>query len=578
MTPFLPAPKRGTTPWPHLSWLLATGLFAAIGCTTTTATSPAADALQDAASTGDSTAPDAALPLDSSSVATGPTWHADVAPIVQSHCAGCHTKGGIAPFALDTYAQAAATAGTWLAPIGAQTMPPWGARETAECKPRLGWKHDLRLTPAQLQTLSAWLSAGMPEGQPTTNNPQPVGNKLMELTDVDAVAKPKVPYVAAGAQDQLRCFVLDAAFAQDQFLNGVQVLPGNPAVVHHALLFLDPNAESVAKANADGQYECFGSAGVTGQKLLAAWAPGAVPAEYPSGAGSLIPKGSKLVLQVHYHPADKTATPDLTQVQLRFVKGTPTMFGATVLVGNFAGPEGSGGLLPGPDDPTSGPAFVIPAGKTNHTEEMLFTMPAMLGGKPMPDLKIYAVGTHMHYVGKSMRVALERATQSQACTAGEVGPLAACLADNCKELSGLALAQCAQTTCGDAAGTLSDSCGVCLKGEVLKGATASAILATCTAATAKTLQGPATECLVETPQWNFDWQRVYVYDAPIEQLPVIGAGDRLRLRCVYDNSLGNAAVAEALKAQGKLQPQDVWLGEQTLDEMCLAVVQVLYKP
>ncbi|MBI5609609.1 MAG: hypothetical protein HY902_12120, partial [Deltaproteobacteria bacterium] len=101
---------------------------------------------------------------------------------------------------------------------------------------------------------------------------------------------------------------------------------------------------------------------------------------------------------------------------------------------------------------------------------------------------------------------------------------------------------------------------------------------TCTTATPKTLTGPEKECLVETPQWDFDWQRIYVYDAPIDQLPTLGAGDRLRMRCTYDNSMGNPAVVSALKDQGKSQPQDVWLGEQTLDEMCLAVVQILYKP
>ncbi len=33
------------------------------------------------------------------------SYHRDVAPLVQEKCAGCHVEGGIAPFALNTYAE-----------------------------------------------------------------------------------------------------------------------------------------------------------------------------------------------------------------------------------------------------------------------------------------------------------------------------------------------------------------------------------------------------------------------------------------------------------------------------------------
>ncbi|HWU90273.1 MAG TPA: hypothetical protein VN253_23575, partial [Kofleriaceae bacterium] len=34
-----------------------------------------------------------------------PTWYRDVEPIVVEKCQGCHTGGGIAPFALDDHAK-----------------------------------------------------------------------------------------------------------------------------------------------------------------------------------------------------------------------------------------------------------------------------------------------------------------------------------------------------------------------------------------------------------------------------------------------------------------------------------------
>lgn len=86
---------------------------------------------------------------------------------------------------------------------------------------------------------------------------------------------------------------------------------------------------------------------------------------------------------------------------------------------------------------------------------------------------------------------------------------------------------------------------------------------------------PAQECLVETPKWDFNWQRWYLYDTDIANLPTVTQGDVLRMHCEYNNTLENPFVAEALKQQSLAAPKDVVLGEMTLDEMCLGVAGVL---
>ena len=78
-------------------------------------------------------------------------------------------------------------------------------------------------------------------------------------------------------------------------------------------------------------------------------------------------------------------------------------------------------------------------------------------------------------------------------------------------------------------------------------------------------------CLVQTPKWDFNWQRWYDYDGLPEELPTIEAGDGLILRCTYDNTLNNPFVRDALAEAGLTEPQDVRLGDTTLDEMCLGV-------
>lgn len=82
---------------------------------------------------------------------------------------------------------------------------------------------------------------------------------------------------------------------------------------------------------------------------------------------------------------------------------------------------------------------------------------------------------------------------------------------------------------------------------------------------------PESECLIQTPKWDFNWQRGYAYDAPLDQVPRISSGDKLYLRCKYNNSMSNPFVAQALAEQGLPGPVDVYLGEETLDEMCLGV-------
>ncbi|KAB2897304.1 MAG: hypothetical protein F9K40_13105 [Kofleriaceae bacterium] len=90
--------------------------------------------------------------------------------------------------------------------------------------------------------------------------------------------------------------------------------------------------------------------------------------------------------------------------------------------------------------------------------------------------------------------------------------------------------------------------------------------------------GVDTECLVNVPRWNFDWQRTYQYDAPIADLPSIGNGDTIVVRCSYDNTLANPFVRRALEELGLQEPVEVLLGEESLDEMCLGMFGVLVEP
>jgi hypothetical protein len=445
-----------------------------------------------ACSSSPSTGPGAATTGDPAATVT---FHKDVEPIVQRSCQGCHVPGGIAPFGLVTYDQAHLVAAAMVEQTTARSMPPWHAQNTAECTPPYGWKNDLRLTDAEIATISDWKNAGAPEGDP--KDAPPPRALSGGLPNVAVELKPATPFSVAPKDDQFRCFVLDPKLASDAYVNGVFVVPGNATVVHHVLVFTDPTGASRAKADASMSYDCFGGASVTDSDLLAAWAPGGVPLEYPSNVAVPLAAGSLLVMQVHYHPHSAIdVASDATTVQLRFSDAPPQYRAISKLIGNFKSSlPGGDGLLPGPDDPATGASFVIPAGSSGHTETMQFTfsLARLSGVSPY----LYGVGGHMHLAGVDEKISLAKADGTN-------------------------------------------------------------------------------ECLLQIPHWDFDWQRRYDYDSAIEKLPVISPGDKLQIRCTYDNTLQNPKIVSALQQQNLQAPRDLVLGETTLDEMCLAVMTALY--
>ena len=439
------------------------------------------------------------------------TWNQEIAPIVTRKCVTCHQPGGIGPMSLADYQSALPHAGKMLQQVEAGTMPPWGARTTDECTPTFGFKDDPRLTEDEQALLAAWLDQGALEGSPATQPlPRPAQTSLQN-PDLHLTIPSSVEI--AGTSDRFVCFVLDPGNVDDAYIKAVQVNPGNAAIVHHVLIFADPKNEktqeneSTRLADENGQYDCFGGPGLSGAvQLIGAWAPGAVPAVMPEDVSVQLAGGSKLVVQVHYHPTRVSREVDATTSVDMVFTDKPKIPGFLFLIGNFGEKDmdvagGTGyGLLPGPDDPASGPAFLIPPNVTAHTETQRFLVREPGPDSPLGKLgasafRMWGVGTHMHYVGRDMKIDIEHADGEK-------------------------------------------------------------------------------ECLVQTPDWDFSWQRFYSYDAPLSSVPTVRPGDVVNMRCTYDNSMANRFVRTALQEQSIDVPIDVRLGETTLDEMCLGVFGV----
>ena len=81
---------------------------------------------------------------------------------------------------------------------------------------------------------------------------------------------------------------------------------------------------------------------------------------------------------------------------------------------------------------------------------------------------------------------------------------------------------------------------------------------------------PKSECLANGG-WNFDWQRTYAYEAPISALPLVQTGDKITVKCHWNNTIENPFVQRMLHDANMVAPIDIRLGEQTTNEMCLEI-------
>lgn len=362
----------------------------------TTDTGTASDAATTAPTgTAASTGSTGTLTTGSTTDATdAPTWHQDIAPVIHGHCQPCHTgPTPLAGFSLLEYPSAAALS-TLVAEVTAdEYMPPFPADETDECHPRFAWKGDLRLNDDEKALLAAWAAAGAPEGDPAAAAPLPgPPESSLPGANLDVKIAGAWPQAAA-SNDMYRCFSMDAGIGVPSWITGVEVIPGNAAIVHHVAVLVDPSGTTAGKGDATGSYDCF-SGGLDGTVMAFVWAPGTQALEMPENSGLAVPVGARIVMQIHYHSnAAKDELDDSTIARLRVTDVAPmrtvafSAFGVTT-------PDGAG---------LQTPPFVVPAGAVGHVEN--YASAVNFGA---PEVRLWSVWPHMHLVGTDMKIDLYR--------------------------------------------------------------------------------------------------------------------------------------------------------------------------
>jgi hypothetical protein len=232
-----------------------------------------------------------------------PTFHKDVAPILNQRCVVCHREGAGAPFSLLTYEDAASQAEMLAEVVIDQRMPPW----YAHAKPGT-FQNDPSLSRTERDTLVHWVRSGRKEGDPREGPVPPqwptskwrIGEPDLVITMIEDHSIPATGFV------KYRTVLLPYIFLGDTWLEGVEIRPDNPAVVHHC------NMAYVTTKGAG--HETF----ITGH------VPGGQPMDlgkFNPGLACVVPKMAVLGLQVHYTPTGKEERCRIS-VGLRFPKQT----------------------------------------------------------------------------------------------------------------------------------------------------------------------------------------------------------------------------------------------------------------
>ncbi|MBX3415346.1 MAG: redoxin domain-containing protein [Pirellulales bacterium] len=233
------------------------------------------------------------------------TYTNQIARIFQNHCVECHRPGEIAPFAMTTYDEVLGWGDMIKEVVREQRMPPWHAD-----KQYGHFSNDVSLTDEEKGQIYAWVDAGCPEGE-QSDLPAPrefATGWQMPQPDLVLAMGEKPFHVPATGYVDYKYFTVDPGFTEDMWVQAAEARPGNREVVHHIIVFVkSPNDRS----------QGFGA--LSG--FLVATAPGAKPMIAPDGMAKFIPKGSKLVFQMHYTPNGR-ATDDLSSVGLKFVKAS----------------------------------------------------------------------------------------------------------------------------------------------------------------------------------------------------------------------------------------------------------------
>lgn len=305
------------------------------------------------------------------------TYADDVASILFDNCTNCHHNGGIAPFSLMSYNDAQSRAAMIQNAVVSKRMPPWPPNNNYA-----QFAHERSLTAAEIATIDAWANAGAPQGNPANTPATPVydPNNWRLGTPDFSIKMPDYRSKATASSDDYVCISLPTNLATNNIIQSIEVIPGNPEIVHHVLLYLDVNGTYTTDTTS---HSCGGPSNLP---LIGGYAPGSDPLQFINSAnlkiGVNLPANARIILAMHY-PFGSQGELDSTRINFHFY------------------PQGTTGVRQVNAHPILGQTRFTLNANTVSSLDAWFPNPNFPMGTPNT---IYSIFPHAHLLGKSFIV------------------------------------------------------------------------------------------------------------------------------------------------------------------------------
>jgi mono/diheme cytochrome c family protein len=248
------------------------------------------------------------------------TYHREIARLLRDNCVECHRAGGVAPFALETYAQAKGRKAMLALVLEDGLMPPWFAA------PDTGpWKNDRRLSEADKATLLGWIAAGAAEGDARETPLAYAYPEGWRIGEPDVVLRMKDSFeVPAEGVVKQRYFEVAPEIPADLWIQRLEVRPEARSVVHHVTVSYQLPASGSAEGELRRALLPFGRTANDGWLFLCAYLPGKGPQSFPDGLALFLPKGARVRFDMHYTPNGKSVS-DRTSLGLVLAHEPPEL-------------------------------------------------------------------------------------------------------------------------------------------------------------------------------------------------------------------------------------------------------------
>ena len=351
-----------------------------------------------------------------------PTYHTSAKAIIDAKCAGCHQADNLGPFPLTTFEEVERFSVPAKAAIESGAMPPWQPADGCST-----YDNNTDLTPEERKTLLAFFDKPV-KGEASLDSSNMESEVPSDKWTPDLTLSLPTPFKPTVTPDDYRCQLIEWPLEEEAYVTAFSVTPDQRAIVHHTIVFVAPpdQAESfraMDEAEDGPGYTCFGgpsaSSAMTMQGLrsqqstgwLGSWVPGGASGKFPDGLGIRVEPGSLLIVQMHYNLLNAESVADQSKINVAYAKEVekPAMFLPFTDIGWV-----SNGRV-------GGEPMTIPAGEANveHSTTLgaqgllLNNFRQRIGADSDESLVIYNAGAHMHTLGQTIRIDIERPTKEE---------------------------------------------------------------------------------------------------------------------------------------------------------------------